>query len=66
MRIAIVERGIARGELPATTNAELIADVVAAPVLTRAVTFGEIVDERFVDAVVELVLAGARALSARA
>jgi AcrR family transcriptional regulator len=60
MRVAMVERGIARGELPPGTNAELLVDLVSAPVLTRAVTFGEIVDERYIDSVLDLVLAGAR------
>jgi AcrR family transcriptional regulator len=65
LRVGLVERGIARGELPSGTNAELVADLVAAPVLTRAVTFGETVDESYVDSVLDMVLAGARALGAK-
>ena len=62
LRVAMVERGIARGELPQSVNAELIVDLVSAPVLSRAVTFGEIVDAAYIDAMLDLVLAGARAL----
>jgi AcrR family transcriptional regulator len=61
-RLRLVERAIARGELPATTSASLIVDLVSAPVLTRAVTFGEVVDERYVDSVLDIVLRGAGAV----
>jgi AcrR family transcriptional regulator len=61
LRVHMVERAIARRELPASVNADLIVDLVSAPVLSRAVTFGEIVDASYIDSVLDLVLAGARA-----
>ena len=61
MRVAMVKRGIARGEIPARTDPNLIADLVAAPVIRRMMTFGERIDERYVDAVLDTVLAGAQA-----
>jgi len=57
-RIAMVERGIERGELPAGTDAALVVDVISAPV-QRALLFNESMDPRGVDRVLDIVLAGA-------
>ena len=64
LRIAIVERGIARGELPAGTDAALLVDVISAPV-QLALLFDERMDARRVDRVLDIVLGGA-ALDAQA
>jgi len=58
MRIAMIERGVARGELPATTNAALIADLVTGPVFRRLFNFMESVDAAYIDQVLEIVFAG--------
>jgi AcrR family transcriptional regulator len=58
LRIAMVERGIARGELPKGTNADFVVDLITAPVLTRAITFGDQVDAKYIDSVLDVVLAG--------
>lgn len=62
LRVTMVERGVARGELPAGVNVELIVDLISAPILSRAVQFGELVDAAYIDSVLDLVLAGARSL----
>jgi AcrR family transcriptional regulator len=58
LRRAMVERGIARGDLKTSLSPELVVDLVTAPVLNRAMTFGELVDASYVDAVLDVVLAG--------
>jgi AcrR family transcriptional regulator len=58
LRVTMVERGIARGELPKGTDAELIVDLVSAPV-QRALLFGESVDASYLDRVLDFVLARA-------
>jgi hypothetical protein len=60
-RAAVVERAMARGELPGDTDANLVAELVGAPISTRLLHTGLSVDERFIEAVVDMVLAGARA-----
>lgn len=60
-RAALVERGVARGELPPGTNADLVAELVFAPVYTRIVAATAKADEAFLCAVVDVVLAGAAA-----
>jgi AcrR family transcriptional regulator len=61
-RIEMVKRGIARGELPESTDADLVVDLVSAPVMSRALNFGETVTPSYVDAVLDVVLAGFRSL----
>lgn len=60
MRIAMVRRGISRGELPPTTDVELLVELVSAPV-QRALLFNETVDGARIDRVLDVVLAGAAA-----
>ncbi len=60
-RQTIIDRAIARGELPAGTNGALIIETIFAPLGARLITLGEPVDEAFVRSLVDLVLAGARA-----
>lgn len=60
-RLGLVARAVARGELPASVDATLVADAIFAPVLARVVHRGEKVDDAFLVALVDLVLAGARA-----
>jgi AcrR family transcriptional regulator len=64
MRIAMVERGVARGELPAGTDVALVVDLVSAPV-QLALLFNESMDAASVDRLLDVVLAGA-AVDARA
>jgi len=58
MRLAMVHRGIARGELPTGVDARLVVDLVSAPV-QRALLFNETIDAPYIDRVLDLVLAGA-------
>ncbi|MBW2942717.1 TetR/AcrR family transcriptional regulator [Zhongshania aquimaris] len=60
-RTLMVQRGIDRGELPEHTDAELISDLFSAPILRRLLTLGEPVKLSYIDAVVDTVLAGAKA-----
>jgi len=59
-RAEVVERAIARGELPPETDAALVAEMVGAPLSSRLLHSGVPVDERFIEAVVDMVMAGAR------
>jgi AcrR family transcriptional regulator len=59
-RIALIERGIERGELPKGTSARIVADAVFASVYSRIVA-SEVVGESELRTVVNLVLAGASA-----
>jgi AcrR family transcriptional regulator len=65
LRIAMVERGIARGELPKNVDAALIVELVSAPV-QRALLFNELLDRDAVDRTLDLVLAGAAAVAEQA
>lgn len=58
-RTRLVQRAIDRGELPRGVNAELIGDMCSAPILRRLLTFGENVETDYVEAVVDVTLAGA-------
>lgn len=58
-RGAPIKRGIARGELPEGTNAELVVEIVYSPIVTRLMR-NEPLTEAYAAAVVDVVLAGAR------
>jgi hypothetical protein len=60
MRIAMVRKGISRGELPPGVDVELVVDVVSAPV-QRALLFNENMDSASIHRVLDLTLAGAAA-----
>jgi AcrR family transcriptional regulator len=60
-RQVMIERAIARGELPANANGPLIMEAIFSPLSARLITAPEPTDETFVRALVDLVLAGARA-----
>lgn len=64
-RTKLIQRGIDRGELPKGINPELVADVVSAPVLYRALHLGEPVDDAFIDHIIDIGLAGAAACALR-
>jgi AcrR family transcriptional regulator len=57
----IVERAIARGEVPADTDPLMVSELVSAPISSRLLHHGVDVDERFIERVVDTVIAGARA-----
>jgi AcrR family transcriptional regulator len=56
--IAAVERGVARGELVATTDAALVVEVLAGTVFGRLCRLREPIDDAFLEAIVDLVLKG--------
>jgi AcrR family transcriptional regulator len=58
MRLTMVRRGVTRGELPAGVDPELIVDLVSAPA-QMALLFNEPMDARYLDRVLDVVLAGA-------
>ncbi len=60
-RVAMVERGIVRGELSKGVDPHLVVDLVTAPVLRRVFTFGDAVDADYIDRVLDVVLAGVAA-----
>jgi AcrR family transcriptional regulator len=61
LRVELVKRAIARGELPSRTNAELVVETILSTIYSRVTQPGEPVSDRFVLAVIDLVLAGAHA-----
>ncbi|HVY45513.1 MAG TPA: TetR/AcrR family transcriptional regulator [Minicystis sp.] len=57
----VIRRGVARGELPARADVELVIDTVVSSVSTRFLRQRFPLDYRYVQRLVELVVAGARA-----
>jgi AcrR family transcriptional regulator len=55
--VTAIRKGIARGELRSDTDPDLMADLIAAPLLHRAVTLGDAVDECYGDALVDAAIA---------
>lgn len=60
-RTAPINRGITRGELPEGTDAELVVELVYSPITARLITTDEPLTEAHAAAIVDVVLAGARA-----
>jgi AcrR family transcriptional regulator len=63
LAVRAVERGVARGELPAGTDPHLVADLLGGPVFFRMLIHGTGVDDEVVKSLVDTVLAGARAVT---
>jgi len=59
-RLAMVKRGIARGELPKSVDAKLVVDLVSAPV-QRALLANQMLDASYLERVLDIVLSGAAA-----
>ena len=57
----ILERGVARGELPGDTDLELTIDMIYGPVYHRVLLTGLPIDDRFIDGLVGHVLVAIRA-----
>jgi AcrR family transcriptional regulator len=60
-RRAPFERAIARGEIPAGSDIELISELAVAPVMNRLVHHHEDVDDAFLRGIVEMIVRGAMA-----
>ncbi len=60
IRELLVQRGIARQELPPSTDARFLTDLVTAPIFYRLFTEGEAVDATFIENVIDVVLCGVR------
>ena len=58
----IVERAVARGELPADSDPDLIIETLVGPIWLRLLVTGEPIDDELADQLAELVDAGARAV----
>jgi AcrR family transcriptional regulator len=61
--VAAVERAVARGELPRGQDPLLILDPVLMPVHLKHALFREKVERRYVEALVDIVMAGANAVA---
>lgn len=61
MPASIVDRAIARGELPAGVNPELLLEIVMAPVRHRALMGAPHLDDAFLREVIDVVVLGASA-----
>lgn len=59
--VAVVARGMARGELPADTSPLFLIEIVVAPIMGRLVRGEELPTDEFCAQVVDLVLTGATA-----
>ncbi len=55
----VVERAVERGDLPPTTDANLIIETIIGPLWVRLLLTGEPITEQLADQVVDLVIAGA-------
>lgn len=60
VRRRVVERGVLRGELPKGTDVDLVVELTFAPIIRRVLTAQRFVDDAFIEAAVDVVLAGAR------
>lgn len=62
LRVALVRRGIQRGELPTNVDVELIVDLLSAPV-HRALLLNETLRPKDIERMIDLVLAGAASVA---
>lgn len=60
-RVALIGAAIARGDLPAGTDANLVAETIHAAVYSRIIRWGEAATPELIEGVIDLVLAGAKA-----
>jgi AcrR family transcriptional regulator len=58
--IAVIERAVARGELPEGSDPELMSDLITGSVFTKLLRRREAVDDAFLRAVVNMVVLGAK------
>ncbi|HEY2332813.1 MAG TPA: TetR-like C-terminal domain-containing protein, partial [Acidimicrobiales bacterium] len=56
--LAMIDRGVARGELPADTDRPVLADLLVGPLYHRALISGEVVDHDVARRIVATVMAG--------
>ncbi len=61
--LAVFARGMARGELPADASLLLLVEITVGPVVGRLVRGDDLPTDDFCDQVIDLVLAGCRALA---
>jgi len=59
MPVDVIERAIARGELPDDTNASLLAELLIAPLFYRALVLREPVSRQVIEKTVDVILGGA-------
>jgi AcrR family transcriptional regulator len=60
-RRSLFERALARGEIPAGSDCELLAELAVTPLVTRLVHLGLEADDEFLRVVIEMVVRGATA-----
>jgi AcrR family transcriptional regulator len=58
--MAVIQGAIARGELPPGTDPSLLAEVLLAPMYYRIIVLNQPVNDRYIERVVDQVLAGAQ------
>jgi len=61
--VAVIARGMARGELPADTSPLLMIEILVAPIMGRLVRGEELPTDDFCEQVIDLVLLGVKALA---
>jgi len=65
VRTSIVKRAVDRGELPKHTDCALIGEMFSAPIMRKLLTLGETVAPSYVESVIDIVIAGANAITPR-
>ena len=60
VRRRLFDRAIARGELPASTNAAALVEIVTAPIVSRIVHMGRPVEDDFIELIADVVCRGAK------
>jgi AcrR family transcriptional regulator len=63
VRTEIVRRAVDRGELPENSDCALIGDLFSAPILRKLLTLNEKVSAGYIESVIDIVIAGATAVS---
>jgi AcrR family transcriptional regulator len=58
--LAVIQRAIVRGELPPSTDPSLLAEVLLAPMYYRIIVLNQPISDRYIERVVDQVLAGAQ------
>ena len=58
--IAVIERAVGRGDLPAGSDPQLLVEMLTGPVFNRLLRWREAVDDEYLVAVVNMVVLGAK------
>jgi hypothetical protein len=63
--VQFIQRGIDRGELPKSTDPDIISDLISAPRLRRLITFNEKIKPYYIESMIDAVIVGANAVASK-